>query len=580
MVFQNYFHQLLRTYKMENLFHWLSKETTIKSSQNANPWAGLASYGDPETDAMSLTFYGREDESYDVAKLISNNIIVTLYGKSGIGKTSLLNAGVFPELRFNNFTPINIRLGIRESSINAISLQTKIISSIENLVNNIEEINVVEPQLDNQSLDFLWNWFARHRFFNINGIEVIPVLVFDQFEELFNLYRDEVDILLRQLDYINDRDHILDDYEFNGSNYRYGTNYRFVLSIREDDLYKLEDSIDNCFLPALKRCRYRLHGLSNKGAKDVILKPDKEKNIFAKDDEDLIADKIIDICGGRDKNINTLMLSLLCYVLYNDSIVQNKKIQLADLDDYKNVIQIYYLSLIENIPEKQKKYLEDNLVDDQGRRRSIYLTDLRKYAPEAESFIQSSSARLLNVSDGRVELVHDQLAAIMQSYRNQRFKDQRIRSIAVSLFSYYIIAAYFIWHILLAILHASWAYMSSRSTLDYVLEIVKEISVDMMPMWNVRILIYSQIFSCLLLIFLIGYELPRIVCEYFYSNLNIRKIVGVISGVIVSALLGNNWIIFQSVTFNSMSFVISGWGILCFIFIFSNYKNRNYEEKK
>ena len=64
-----------------------------------NPWAGLASYEDPQNAEYDLKFCGRDDDSYDVARLIMGNVFVTLYGKSGIGKTSLLNAGVFPELR-------------------------------------------------------------------------------------------------------------------------------------------------------------------------------------------------------------------------------------------------------------------------------------------------------------------------------------------------------------------------------------------------------------------------------------------------------------------------------------------------
>ena len=55
-----------------------------------NPWAGLASYEDPKTARQKLKFCGRDDDSYDLARLIMGNVFVTLYGKSGIGKTSLL----------------------------------------------------------------------------------------------------------------------------------------------------------------------------------------------------------------------------------------------------------------------------------------------------------------------------------------------------------------------------------------------------------------------------------------------------------------------------------------------------------
>lgn len=98
---------------MINKCKWYS-EPNRNMKNSTNPWAGLASYEDPEITERKLKFCGRDDESYDVAKLVMGNIFVTLYGKSGIGKTSLLNAGVFPELREEQFTPISLRLGVRD----------------------------------------------------------------------------------------------------------------------------------------------------------------------------------------------------------------------------------------------------------------------------------------------------------------------------------------------------------------------------------------------------------------------------------------------------------------------------------
>lgn len=68
------------------------------SSGTCNPWAGLLSYEDPAKATRQILFTGRTKETQEVYNLIDNNLLVTLYGKSGIGKTSLLNAGVFPLL--------------------------------------------------------------------------------------------------------------------------------------------------------------------------------------------------------------------------------------------------------------------------------------------------------------------------------------------------------------------------------------------------------------------------------------------------------------------------------------------------
>ena len=79
----------------------------------SNPWAGLMSYSDPAAGS-TLRFCGRDRETADLFYLVDNNFIVTMYGKSGIGKTSLLNAGLFPKLRAEGYHPVAIRLGMMD----------------------------------------------------------------------------------------------------------------------------------------------------------------------------------------------------------------------------------------------------------------------------------------------------------------------------------------------------------------------------------------------------------------------------------------------------------------------------------
>ena len=60
--------------------------------------------------------YGREKESDELANIVMNSFHTVIYGKSGIGKTSLLRAGVFPTLRYEDFLPIYIRLEHKENA--------------------------------------------------------------------------------------------------------------------------------------------------------------------------------------------------------------------------------------------------------------------------------------------------------------------------------------------------------------------------------------------------------------------------------------------------------------------------------
>lgn len=49
-----------------------------------------------------MLFFGRAEETQRLASLIFSEKLTVLYGKSGCGKSSLLQAGVLPRLREEN----------------------------------------------------------------------------------------------------------------------------------------------------------------------------------------------------------------------------------------------------------------------------------------------------------------------------------------------------------------------------------------------------------------------------------------------------------------------------------------------
>ena len=59
-------------------------------------------YRYPGTQSFQKTdshiFFGRDDDCSALLRLIRLEQLVVLYGKSGLGKTSLLNAGILPKL--------------------------------------------------------------------------------------------------------------------------------------------------------------------------------------------------------------------------------------------------------------------------------------------------------------------------------------------------------------------------------------------------------------------------------------------------------------------------------------------------
>ncbi len=69
-----------------------------------SPYKGLASFEDSELDA--LLFFGREREISAVAANVLANRLTVLYGPSGVGKSSLLGAGVARRLRELSGAPV------------------------------------------------------------------------------------------------------------------------------------------------------------------------------------------------------------------------------------------------------------------------------------------------------------------------------------------------------------------------------------------------------------------------------------------------------------------------------------------
>src|SRR5215469_5046160 len=63
-----------------------------------------------DNQSSQETFFGREREAIALTDQILANRLVIVYAKSGMGKTSLLNAGVAPRLRDAGYLPLFVRV--------------------------------------------------------------------------------------------------------------------------------------------------------------------------------------------------------------------------------------------------------------------------------------------------------------------------------------------------------------------------------------------------------------------------------------------------------------------------------------
>ncbi len=427
----------------------------MNNMPDTNPWAGLSSYQDPETSDVQLKFCGRDNESFDVAQLIDNNIFVTLYGKSGTGKTSLLNAGVFPRLRREQYMPVNIRLSMDAMGISFQQCIEDKISQALHRHGSMATIGVVPLPADNQAPEYLWSYFARSRFTDADGRTLFPVIVLDQFEEVLRQRREETEALLKQMHFMMDESHALSSRTVDGQPYQYDFNFRFVACIREDDLYSLEDCIDNNFLNEMKGCRYRLCSLSQKGARDAILIPGQ--GLFREQEQETIVEAIINKARNDDGTISTNIISLLCsriYVDFQKSGADAIGQTLVDSFMKGNPFERFYNEATRGFSNKEKGYIETHFVDSSGRRNSISESDFLLRVQRGAELLEGSRKILQRSSTSsgsgqfRLELIHDSFCEPLARMKEKRERQRRRRWFiiaAVITMASLAIGAYFIY---------------------------------------------------------------------------------------------------------------------------------------
>ena len=73
---------------------------TVADSQS--PWLGLASF----TEETRAYFHGRDEEVAELGRRVQRKLLTVLFGQSGLGKTSILRAGLVPRLRPEGFCPV------------------------------------------------------------------------------------------------------------------------------------------------------------------------------------------------------------------------------------------------------------------------------------------------------------------------------------------------------------------------------------------------------------------------------------------------------------------------------------------
>lgn len=330
-------------------------------------------------------FFGRDEDIAKLYDLIELEKLVVLFGKSGYGKSSILNAGIIPKLEEQHtdesslFQSISIRFGLYVSE-NSLSLVEQVRRKLE------EETSVNQDNSFLGSNDSLWYLFKRRQ-------SKLPnhqfLLVFDQFEEFFSYpeaQQVQFKLELAESLYKNIPQSVRENIEVLTPEQQdfllRGLNIKVVIAIRSDRMSDLDSLKDK--LPAILYHRYELRGLSEKQAKQAILAPaalessagrafvsppfSYTNEALSKIIEELAAAQHSQTADGKQKNdIESFQLQILCQYI-EAKVIENRfaqsegkpvVISLTDLPDIPRIYEAYYLDQLAKLPSSEREAAQE-----------------------------------------------------------------------------------------------------------------------------------------------------------------------------------------------------------------------------
>ena len=423
------------------------------SKKQNNPWKGLDSY--KETDHI----YGRDEEIEILFSRIEYNTQTIVYSRSGIGKSSIINAGIFPKARQADMLPVSIRL---QHTTNKDFPTAPYIDQIYQAIDN--ELKACGGQAEELvphkegHVETLWEYLHRYRFWKSeeHTVRLIPLLVFDQFEEIFTLEKDhhrvtgffgEVADLLNGVmpDYLSNcesqqvtvNDGVINrkalfrglrEQQRDNANYLTEDQFHLVFTLREDYLSYLERN--TVHIPSLKNNRYCLLPINEEQAASIIMEPCP--GLVDIDVAKLIIEKItgetdFELDGRPAIFVDSAILSLYLSRLYDMLPEGEDKITAQLVNKFgDNIIQDFYLEAIQQVSQSSIEYLEDNLLNNEGRRENISLYNAKHvgHVTDQELAYLCEEKRLLRrfsySGDMRLEYIHDIMCPTIQYRRDIR----------------------------------------------------------------------------------------------------------------------------------------------------------------
>ena len=437
------------------------------------PWLGLRSF----TEAAHEYFFGRGDELADLYERIVDKPLTILFGQSGLGKSSLLQAALMPRLRQSGFLPVLIRF---DHDAEAASLEDQLVAflvaalaeagfaSHASALHEAIRANV-ETGWDTGALVWLIFHDPTNGFIPRSGKPPgslpRPVLLIDQFEEIFTLgdraarrpmsasFRDTLACLVENRPPASLRALLEQDDDLAERLDYQARHMRVLLSLREDFLHVLERWRRS--MPSLMENRLELRMLSGPQAFEAVVRPGQLRDDNLPIIPDEVGQAIVRFVAGAEDDVPLAeidavppLLSLVCAELNAQRIASgDAQVTRAQFEGHSGeILQSFYRRSFEpasygaafdDIPDADgtlqtlQRLVEDRLLSPDGFRESIAFDTIardlaRTISPDTAKVALDEivERRLLTVEERggvrRLELAHDVLVPIVKASRDER----------------------------------------------------------------------------------------------------------------------------------------------------------------
>ena len=390
-----------------------------------NPWLGLASF----TEETRAYFFGREDEVAELSRRVQRKLLTVLFGQSGLGKTSILRAGLVPRLRGQGYCPIYIRIDYGKESPEPAE---QIKQAISRTARHSGQWTQAGTAVEGESL---WE-FLHHRddvLRDESGKTLIPLLIFDQFEEIFTLAQSDDFGRARAARFIDELADLvenrppksveakLDEDESGAERFDFARgDYRVLIALREDYLAPLEGLKKT--MPSISQNRLRLAPMTGEQALAAVLQPGKR----------LVTDEVAAaivrfVAGGAElahAEVEPSLLSLICRELNDTRIAQGRDEISLDLlaGSHASILSNYYERSLADQKPAVRQIIEDDLLTASGFRENVaeesLLSRFAAVGAAPDTLAKLVNRRLLRIEERldvrRVELTHDVLCGVVK----------------------------------------------------------------------------------------------------------------------------------------------------------------------